>query len=334
MSLLLLIEGVDGVGKTTVAHELCTIFPDAVYLHSGAPDPPDRDPFEDYERRLYEYLDTGKVIICDRWHWGELAYAPVFERQSRFGVAGWRHIELFLQRHGAVVLYMHHDYEVLRTRLERRGDDLIRPGMLPMIQHEYGRLLHETILPVVSLRDPTPDDLDVVVDTLYSYASTWLPTTHSTYVGSRTPEYLLFGERRGTGEPPLDRSAFVPRRSTSGFYLLRHLPEVLWGRLGLCNALEEDPLEVWRSADCPQVVALGAEARAALKRAGVPHGVVPHPQFVRRFHHRSLPLYGRLIERTFDDQEDRSSWRGENLDVLRAGPILEEGTPLPVEDPT
>lgn len=308
--MIILVEGVDCAGKTTFVQELHRILPAAVLLKSGPPGPR-TDVFDEYERRLYDALDAGKPVVCDRWHWGERVYGPVLRGQDRLGLAGFRHVELFLRAHGAVAVYLQQPTDVLTARLVRRGDDYVQPTQLRPLQLGYDRVLTSTILPTLQLRDPGPDDALNAVDLALRYDAPEAVPYFPSFIGqSWRPRALLFGERRGNGEPPPDRSAFVPRKTTSGYYLLKHLPEDLWGRIGLANALEEDPHRVWSWLQEPPVVALGVDAHKALLKAGVPHAAVPHPQFVRRFHHGSLDAYGQLIASVIGTQEDRIDWRG------------------------
>jgi len=324
---LIIIEGLDGAGKTTFARRIVQQLTHRTNLHHlrfGPPRGVNEDPFFHFERSLYEYLDSGMPIICDRLHWSERAYGPVLRGRDRLGVPGWRHVELFLRRHDAVVVYLHQPREVLADRIRTRGDDLVSPDQLTQLEVGYQWCLRNTILPVISLRDPTDVDAETVIAIAEGY---WRADTCAgpTYVGRQDPDFLVFGEARSSPVGP-DRSAFVPRRSTSGYHLLNCLPERIWGRMGLCNALEEpDPRMLWEDLLKPPTIALGRLAHERLCRFQVPHGTVPHPQFIRRFHHKSLPRYGQLIERVLGTRENRLDWRGEPL----VGPSLEDGTPLP-----
>jgi hypothetical protein len=83
--------------------------------------------------------------------------------------------------------------------------------------------------------------------------------------------------------------------------------------IGLFNACEydsgDDLYEAWGHLCRPKLIALGEHAHAALARVMIPHGAVPHPQFVRRFHHGSNAEYGELIFETIETQEDNRRWR-------------------------
>lgn len=324
--MLIIVEGLDATGKSTFVDVLYRLLRrdkggrrPPIVLKTGPPERPDACPFQEYEARLYEHLDRQDDVICDRWHVGELAYGPVLRGHSRLDPAGLLHVELFLRRAGAVVVYLHQPIHELERRLETRGDDLISSYQLSTLKSYYHGWLECTILPTVALRDPGETEADEVIDLALTqeYANSAYPVyPESTLVGSFQPEVVLFGERRG-GRPPHEfRSAFVPRPNTSGHYLLSHLPESLESRVALVNACEtEDPYEVWRELGQPAAVALGREAHRALLDSGVPHATVPHPQFVRRFHHSRLTEYGRLIERVAGTDHQLLGWRGEHVDL-------------------
>lgn len=307
--MMVIVEGMDCVGKTTFVSMLQDAIPNHVVLHAGPPESIDTDPFEEYEQTLHEHIDAGVPIICDRWHWGEKAYGPIFRGHDRLTTAGWRHIELFLAAQGAVVVYIHQPRSVIEDCLSTRGDAMTRVDHLVHIEVGYQWCVRNSILPVFALRDPNQDDA-------YRVAQLALVYAHGRYfpsrIGRHHPAALLFGEQRGGTPPHADRAAFVPRKKTSGYHLLSHLPERLWGQVGLANALEDDPMEVWHYADRPPIVALGGEASRALAALDMKHATVPHPQFVRRFLHSKLPQYGPLIQRVIGTDEQLLSWRGDD----------------------
>jgi hypothetical protein len=312
---IVIVEGPDCAGKTTFVEQLAKTLPrPPVLIHSGPPDPPDRDPYEEYEQVIDEvYADPFTVVVADRHHWGEVVYGDVFGRESRLHrPSGWRHVELFLASRGAIVVYLHQPRHVLEQCLKQRGDDLVEPYMYDQILAGYDWCLRNTVLPVICLRRPTLMDAGGIA---YMVTNRLLATRtfyhESTYIGQRRPEVLLFGERRGGQPPHADRAAFVPRGGTSGRYLLSALPEDLWPRIGIVNACEDSPRKTWALLDHPPAVALGRAADEALTRSGIPHASVPHPQFVRRFLHREMQTYGRLIADVAGTKDDMLGWRGD-----------------------
>lgn len=72
----LIIEGPDGAGKTTLAHDLCKRYGMA-YHHEGPP--PNPGAFEHYR----SLLDWPEPTVFDRLHVGELVYGPLLRGGSQ-----------------------------------------------------------------------------------------------------------------------------------------------------------------------------------------------------------------------------------------------------------
>jgi len=303
---IIVVEGTDLSGKSTFVKTLREYRPDLELVKCSAPKPK-ADPFIEYEHVLYPFIDSDTPVVCDRLHWGERVYGPLIRGRDRLGVAGWRHVELFLVAHGAVGVYMIQDESTLTSRYQVRGDEHRTLHEILRARERYrDECLPDTILPWF-----TPDDTSFqTVQKILSRAN-WgsLKPPDPCYIGKPWPNALLFGEKRNV---TTDRSAFVPRGSTSGRWLLEYLPDPFWRRIGITNACEDsDPVQTWEWAGRPPAVALGRKAHEALVKANVPHSAVPHPQYVRRFLHADLVEYGRLIESVVGQNTDHLKWRGE-----------------------
>jgi hypothetical protein len=130
---------------------------------------------------------------------------------------------------------------------------------------------------------------------------------------------LIVGELRNCDGVDCDHSvhhhttgtAFMPYPATSGSYLLGALLTTpLLPRATLANACDvDDPVALHYALGNPDVIALGRAAHLRLADAGISHATVPHPQFVRRFHHRESERYGKLIESLVGTRENQLSWR-------------------------
>jgi hypothetical protein len=312
--MLIIIEGPDGAGKTTLVGQLCVqdtyhhdlpVVPPIV-LHAR---PPKRHPLDEYVVPLASYpVAWGRTIICDRWHVGETVYPAVLGRDTQYDVAVRRYVDLFLRSRGALIVMLNPPLPVLVDRVSSRGDDLVRPNQLGRVRAGYDSFYSEVLCLRYSTTQTQPGLITELARTEeYDVA---LLRPYTTYVGPRQPRILLMGQHRGVearlAYGPLP--AFMPYPATSGHYLLSHLDP--GGSVGLANACDvDDPKGLWHALGEPRVVALGQAADAGLTDAGVPHGVAPHPQFVRRFHHSHGAEYARVVMTAAEDQEDLSPWR-------------------------
>jgi len=289
--MLIVLEGPDGSGKTTAVRKLTQrgALRGATVLHFG---PIEKDPLEEYELALQWYRPgTRQHVICDRLHLGERVYGPLLRGESKLDDARLLHIHLFLQSRGAVVIIMRERLDVIRFRLETRGDDLIKQKNLADIIADY-RLL---ALTGWSDHQSTPLDLADVYDFARYRDKMCAPLVDfPTYVGGFRPSALLLGDTRNS--PAEYESAFVPFNATSGHFLLEALTPSFGQRIGIANACEENVEQLWKILECPPVVCLGRNAQRVAKLNNVPHSTVPHPQYVRRFHHKMKRRYGELIQ--------------------------------------
>ena len=141
--MLIVLEGVDGAGKSTLAEELASHFTSthkqftAEILHRG-PLRPDADPLDEYENSLgYNAGSLTKLVICDRWYLSELIYGPLYRGRSRMGEFRWAHAEKFLEARGAVRLVVTAPTSVIAARLAGRGEDFLKPKDQVIVHARY-----------------------------------------------------------------------------------------------------------------------------------------------------------------------------------------------------
>lgn len=323
--MLIILEGPDGAGKTTLAQELAahlsrTTSDDVEVWHADAPT---RHPIAEYMVPLFSYRPgTGRHVVLDRWHWGERVYPKVLDRLSQLGDAEWWSIEAYLRRLGALVVHCERDtrqeyVDVYRERGLDATPDAWQYAQLDRIRLEFTRTGYRSQLPTL-MHVPGRFELDEIVARARELERCYRDLNEfTTYLGRLRPATLLLGETRNIvpeRDPANRYPAFVPFSSSSGLYLLRALASLnsrSWiHSTGIANACDvDDVFTLWKTLGEPDVVALGVDAARALARIGdVPYGVVPHPQYVRRFHHRLHVEYGRLIYDTAKKRGDHRQW--------------------------
>jgi hypothetical protein len=93
--MLVVIEGLDRTGKTTLAREVSKQT-GAQYMHFGAPT---RHPIDEYLEPVLGYRPgSGRHIVMDRGYLGELVWPTIFGRQSMMTETVRKIIEVYLQR--------------------------------------------------------------------------------------------------------------------------------------------------------------------------------------------------------------------------------------------
>ena len=324
--MLIIIEGPDGAGKSTLAtnlmHALTRLggkFATIRVIHRG---PPTSHPLIEYENPLFDYRPgTGQHIICDRWHLGELVYPHLLKRRTSYNVAVHRHVDLFLQSRGALVIYLEPTRRQVIDRLATRYASSVQfPDPIEVMTiarwDEVSQLYHSA-LEVSGVKYDDYCSVDPPIESIIDTAAKFEQRTSRlnefvTYVGPPSPSILLLGETRGVrgrfaeGLAP----AFLPYPSTSGHYLLSHLNVLGFSSIGLANACDvDDPVALWKALGEPSVVALGKTASRRCDELGLSHASAPHPQYVRRFHHAYGHLYADVIREAARTNGDLSSWR-------------------------
>jgi hypothetical protein len=308
--MLIVIEGHNLAGKTTLAEEIKAAALDAAgaeadIWHYGVPDPPDRDPLEEYELDfLREYPDDpGKLIICDRFSLGDLVYGPLFRGKARMTAGQALHVEMLLASLGACKIMMMASRREVIQRYEGRGDELVD---LEDIMHEremyaalgswyrYARWPPAGSAQLGRMLRAVHDE---------AVAMSQLAWNVPGYIGTRWPDAVLAGDVRG-GSPDDGTyvHAFTPAGPGSAEFLMGALdayaPKVL-EHIGILNTGEAGMhLDTAHSVlGRPKWIALGSAAARRLAAASqIPEfDIVRHPSHVRRFGGATQAEYGSEI---------------------------------------
>lgn len=291
--MLLLVDGPDGAGKSTLISQLEELYPGLSTTHHG--------PYKGATgRELGAALMSsmrpsfaGVTTVVDRSWLSEPIYAEVFRRQpSRLGTPLVRMLErAALTQSGIIVLCMPPFERCREAFLSGRDEMMSSVEDLRRVYDRYA-LGPATNLPVVKYDYTTEDVGDLmnkVVDTLNEYPA---------------PRITILGDRPNV-KTHAQKQYHVPFVAFSGRGCSEWLGEQLelagvpeWA-LDWYNAYDDqdNPLDATLLEPGTSVVALGRHAQEWCFDNGVKHVHCPHPQVHKRFHHdKQYPLVDILKE--------------------------------------
>ncbi len=136
--MLIVLEGCDGSGKTTLANKLAAIL-DAEIIHCTTETPNDYSFFSQIIAMAEE-----RNIIADRFCYGQFVYQKPEER--KLDSVDLYHLELYMMKSGAKVIYVYCDEDIIKERLDERGEIPIRP--VGEILSAYSSVLSKSLLPI------------------------------------------------------------------------------------------------------------------------------------------------------------------------------------------
>lgn len=150
--MLIILEGCDGTGKTTLAKSLQNIIGgEIIHCHSRTPN-------------TYEFFHSiieasyCKNIIADRFCYGQFVYQTEEERQQK----GWLtkeelyKLEVEMLAAGAKVIHVVADPEEIEERLAYRNEEPMHP--VKTILCRFSGLFYDSLLPIISWTTSRPVD--------------------------------------------------------------------------------------------------------------------------------------------------------------------------------
>ena len=146
--LVLILEGVDRAGKTTIGYELSRLLKIPIYKGSS---PHNLSlPFymetEISQTIFHDFLYKTKYsIILDRAYPSEYVYSTVYKRKTNRKML--HKLDIKFRDLNTVLIYVHADYNVLKSRFttERK----VRTSKIRSIANEYDKFLESTKLRVI-----------------------------------------------------------------------------------------------------------------------------------------------------------------------------------------
>lgn len=164
--MLIIVEGCDGVGKTTFAEKIQEATGGEL-RHYG---PPTRPALREYTEDLDDYgPGEHHHVICDRYHWGELIYGPLYRGKSELFPHALKTVQDHLISRGAVVAFLWNDLDTLAKRHKLTGEDYLKPEDVMNVHDHYELIARNSPLPVMRFKDPVRSHVHDVITLAKTY---------------------------------------------------------------------------------------------------------------------------------------------------------------------
>lgn len=140
--MIILLEGPDGVGKSTLADAIVSSYYGETVLLNNGPPPPHIAPYLHYMDMLDDVehflrLDPDLLILMDRFHVGELIYAPMFRGSTTLTVEEARLIDARITAMGGSMFHCFLDRESMVARQLARDGGAPDPKSGAALRHSY-----------------------------------------------------------------------------------------------------------------------------------------------------------------------------------------------------
>lgn len=134
---VIIVEGIDGSGKSTLVNRIKEIMPtnyDRVIWAKGVP--VYDDPELEYCKQL-TWIRNHHFVVSDRYHVGELIYGPLYRGISRVAGKFFVKIEQQLDSLKAVKVILLPDLETCKQRAYERGESYLKEEDFERVWNEY-----------------------------------------------------------------------------------------------------------------------------------------------------------------------------------------------------
>jgi hypothetical protein len=292
---IIILEGPDCAGKTTLARELSDRYgSEMAVIHQG--------PFPRvtaaqlprfYVESMMPAINNYTGLIMDRSWLSEPIYGSAFRGgTNRISDVARRHLERIAMRHGAVVVLCLPPWEAVATEWKKRkgfdpkAEMLEGLDQLEHVYQGYERLHLDTDLPVVRYNYKMHGSQNGIIRSQLERIGAPLHELRSRMVGDLDAQVILVGEK-ASDHTDADALRQFPFCSFSKQGSSAWLTEQLWkadiSEQALLWLNASDGVHQIKDLYARPTIALGQAASDALTALGIPHEMVAHPQYHKRF---------------------------------------------------
>lgn len=285
--MIIILEGPDGTGKTTLAKCLSDTY-GFRYVHTGPPK--DDNALEAYGRTLYDARREAGDVVIDRLHVGERIYGPILRSSDKLEREGEVLIHRLTSAYGARLIFCLPPYETAfenwRKRHEEDNELVTKAATYKAIYHAYANLRQDIFYSSALWWDYTMMDVKTSAEVLV-YLTKQGDVCPIDVIGSPSAKFLFVGEQ--ANQEYLDLPFFALNGSSR--YLNDCIEDAGYqeNEIAFVNAKRLNGSGVHLSAihktlKEPKVIALGNVSRDLLGDQGVPHVYISHPAYWKRFY--------------------------------------------------
>lgn len=137
--MIIVLEGPDGVGKSTLADAILRAYPGEKYRMNSGPPPDDEPAALHYASQVRWAIDQSEnaLVVFDRLHIGELVYAPLLRGGTDFTADEASVIDMMLDAAGACMIHCTLDRRAMVARLHARDGGVPDPKSGATVGHAY-----------------------------------------------------------------------------------------------------------------------------------------------------------------------------------------------------
>lgn len=283
MGKILILEGPDGSGKTTLADAL--VQRGWVKNHFGPPT--SSDLLHTYAKALYDASLSDKNTVFDRLHLGETVYGPILRNRDLLGEVGIRILLRIINGVGGYVVIAMPPYEVAVANWRNRAGELFKDdAVYRQVYGAYQQIVFSGLhgAPACGTWDYSKVPLAIAIQNI-EFVMKYRSSLPLGIIGSGNPRFLIVGEKANHTDLDLP---FVSLTGSSE-YLNECLVDAGFGEreLAFVNArnLAGKPNQLasaWELIGEPYPILLGKVAKDAF--VFTPCGsFIPHPAYWKRF---------------------------------------------------